>query len=283
MDDTDGQDGGFDLHLHTRHSDGLLTPDEVVERAAAAQLEGLALTDHDGGAGLQEGAECARRLGLRFIPGIEISCRHDGVDLHLLGWFIDATHPPLARALSEMAAARERRLDDMLVALGRAGAPITRDDVRAQTTGAVVGRPHVAEALVVGGHAHDVQNAFDRWLKRGRPGFVPLERMTAVVAMALVRDAGGVTAVAHPGLGVPDAIITALAGEGLAALEADHPGHSNKQRAHYQRFATQQGLAATAGSDYHGRGRNHAAPGSKRTPPATVARLEALRRTRPIG
>ena len=270
------QRGGFDLHLHSRHSDGLFRPSQVAERAATARLDGFALTDHDSGAGLQEGEESARRLGLRFVPGIEISCRHQGADLHLLGWFMDPDHPRFRPALDKMAAARERRLERMLAALGRAGAALTRADVRRQTTGAIVGRPHIAAALVAAGHASGVQNAFDRWLKRGRPGFVPLERIAAPDAIALVREAGGVAALAHPGLDVPDEIVVSLASQGLAALEADHPGHSAAHREHYRRLAAQHGLLATGGSDFHGSAGNHAAAGAERTPAAVVARLEAL-------
>ncbi|MFQ5719449.1 MAG: PHP domain-containing protein [Acidobacteriota bacterium] len=269
--------GGFDLHMHSHHSDGLRGPADLAARVAAAGLEGFALTDHDTAAGLGAAAAAAGEAGLRFVPGIEISSAHDGSDLHLLGWFIDPAHVPLQQALVGMADARERRLEQMLAALSRAGAAITDADVRRHATGAVVGRPHMAAALVDAGLATTVQDAFDRWLNRGRPGFVALERIQATEAIALIRAAGGITAVAHPGLGVEDTTIRQLAAAGLAAVEADHPRHSPGRRAHYHHLAASLDLLTTGGSDSHGRPRESAGPGSDRTPAAVVDRLAARR------
>ncbi len=268
---------GADLHAHSRFSDGLEAPAAVVAQAAAAGLAALALTDHDNLGGLEEAAAAAARHRLRLIPGVEISCRAGRQDVHLLGWFVDPGHGPLQAALARLQGARERRLAAMLKALGAAGAPVSEAEVRAATDGRAPGRPHVAAALVAAGHARSMQDAFDRWLKPRRAGFVPLERLTAEEAIARVRAAGGVVGLAHPGLGVDDPIIESLAAQGLAALEADHPAHTASQRRHYAALARRLGLVATAGSDFHGDRDRHGTLGEHRTPAEALAALQARR------
>jgi len=245
---------GVDLHSHSLHSDGHHAPAEVIRRAAAAGLGTVALTDHDNFDGLEEAATAAARDGVRLVPGIEISATFAGGDVHLLGWFADPTHRKLRETLAGLREARERRLDGMLRALEKTGAPVTEEAVRARITGSAPGRPHVAAALVAAGHAASVQDAFDRWLKRGRPGYVALTRPDAAAAVALLREAGGVAGLAHPGLGVPDTTIQLLARAGLAGLEADHPAHAPERRKKYRALARRLGLIPTAGSDFHGDG-----------------------------
>ena len=271
-------EGGADLHAHSLCSDGALPPAEVVTRAAAAGLAALALTDHDGVGGLAEAAATATQHRLRLIPGIEISCRADGTDVHLLAWFVDPEHAELRRVLAGLAAARARRLRLILAALTIAGAPLTEGAVRDRQPGEVVGRPHVADALVTAGFARDRDDAFRRWLRRGRPGFVPLERLAARDAIALVHAAGGVCGVAHAGLGVGDDCLAALASGGLDALEVGHPDHSPAQRRHYLDLAARLGLVTTSGSDFHGPEHGRAPLGGERMPAEALTALEARRR-----
>ncbi|MFQ5767887.1 MAG: PHP domain-containing protein [Acidobacteriota bacterium] len=266
-----------DLHAHSSHSDGLLAPAEVVRQAAATGLHALALTDHDGTAGIDEAVSAGGTLGLKIIPGVEISCRHLNTDIHLLGWFIDPSHAGLRKRLAGLVQARENRLARMLEALGQGGAVIEEAAVRRAAGPLVIGRPHIARALVEAGHARSVQDAFDRWLKQGQAGFVPLQRIPAAEAVATVKAAGGVAGIAHAGLGVPDSIIRDLTACGLAGLEVHHPAHRPKQRQHYLGLARHLGLVPTAGSDFHGDDEGHAPLGTERLPALGLAQLEARR------
>ena len=268
---------GADLHVHSTFSDGQHEPAAVMAMAAEAGLLAVALTDHDTTDGLAAAAVAASRHGLRLIPGVEISSHCDRRDIHLLAWFIDPDHAGLRHALARLAGARERRLETMLKALSRAGAPVQETAVREQSGGHVPGRPHVAAALVAAGHAASVQTAFDRWIGLGRPGFVALERIPAGEAIALVRAAGGVAGLAHPGLAHAGRALPALARSGLAAVECDHPGHDPRQRRRWREAAQHLDLVATSGSDFHGSSHRHGAIGSECIDNATLAILEARR------
>ena len=245
--------------------------------AAAAGLSAVALTDHDTTGGFDDAAAAAAGLGLRFIPGVEISSHCGSRDIHLLAWFVDPDHAGLRHALTRLAGARERRLQAMLKALSRAGAPVQGPAVWAESGGHVPGRPHVAAALVAAGHAASVQSAFDRWIGHGRPGFVALERIPAVETIALVRAAGGVAGLAHPGLAHAGRALPALVRSGLAAVECDHPGHDPGQRRQWRAAAQHLGLVATSGSDFHGHSGRHGLIGSESLDGATLAALEACR------
>jgi len=249
----------------------------VLALAAGAGLAAVALTDHDTLAGLGPAAAAAAGHGLRLIPGVEISCVCQGRDIHLLGWFVDPDHAGLCHALERLAAARERRLEAMLKALALAGAPVAAGEVWRQANHHVPGRPHVATALVAAGHAASVQDAFDRWIGQGREGFVALERISAREAVALVRGAGGVAGLAHPGLARAGRTLSMLAREGLAAVECHHPGHDASQRRQWHAAARRLGLVATAGSDFHGHSQRHGLLGSETLDAGALAALEARR------
>lgn len=253
-----------------------------MDLAAGAGLSAVALTDHDTVGGCTEAAAAAASLGLRFIPGVEISSHCDGRDVHLLAWFIDPAHAGLGQALARLAGARERRLQAMLKALALAGAPVTETAVREEAGGHVPGRPHVAAALVAAGHATSVQSAFDRWIGQRRPGFMALERIPAEEAITVVRAAGGVAGLAHPGLAQAGRALPALAKAGLTAVECDHPGHDAGQRRHWREAAQSLGLVATSGSDFHGSSGRHGFIGSESLDDTTLATLESRRSARPI-
>jgi len=268
---------GTDLHVHSTCSDGQHEPAAVMALAAAAGLEAVALTDHDTVAGVGAAAAAAAAHGLRFIPGVEISSHAAGRDIHLLGPFVDPDHAGLRQALARLAGARERRLAAMLKALARAGVPVTAAAVWQEASHHVPGRPHVAAALVAAGHAASLQAAFDVWIGQGRPGFVALERIPAREAIATVKAAGGVAGLAHPGLARAGQTLPALAREGLAAVECDHPGHDPGQRRQWRVAAQRLNLVATAGSDFHGGSERHGLIGSESLDAGALATLEARR------
>lgn len=250
----------IDLHTHTTASDGTDSPAEMVAAARAAGLDVLALTDHDTVRGWAQ-AEAALPAGLALVRGAEVSCAHEGVSLHLLAYLFD---PGDAALLTELGHARDDRVPRARAIVGRlaaAGVPVTWEQVLAQVgEGATVGRPHVADALVAAGAVPDRGAAFADYLHDGSPYFVGHYAVDPVRAVRLVRAAGGVPVLAHPGAAqrgrvVGDGLVAAMAAAGLAGLEVDHPDHDAATRARWRGLAGELGLAVTGASDYHGTGK----------------------------
>ncbi len=255
----------IDLHCHSTASDGVLAPEAVMERAARRGLAGVALTDHDTLAGLAAARARARQLGLRFLGGIELSTRWDGAagaagDVHVLGYGVhESAGGALAAACRRLRRARAARARRMVRQLQAAGVGLELEAVRAEAGGAALGRPHVARALVAGGWASGVAEAFERWLAPGAAGYVPHARLETRAAVRLLRAAGAAAVLAHPGrLRLGDGGIAALtaelAEEGLAGIEAHWGQHSPAEVALCLRLAARHRLLATGGSDFHGAG-----------------------------
>ena len=253
-----------DLHVHSSASDGTEPPAEVMRRAAQAGLDVVALTDHDTVAGH---AEARRALAdslassLTLLPGMELSCRLSGPrgqrSLHLLAYLFDAGHPDLAAELSRIRDDRVLRARAMVGRLADLGVPITWDQVAAIAGSAVVGRPHIARAMAASGAIASPREAFTRdWIGDGGRAYVGRYALDPVHAIGLVRDAGGVTVLAHPRAGrdwsVSDEEIGRLAAAGLAGVEVFHPDHPATERAGLLALAHDLGLVATGGSDDHG-------------------------------
>jgi predicted metal-dependent phosphoesterase TrpH len=243
----------IDLHLHTTASDGALSPSELVARAGAAHLSIIAITDHDTTAGTLAARAAARDAGLELVPGIEISAVADGRDVHMLGYFIDAESPSLNTFLDAQRAERVRRVTEMGHRLASLGCAIDVEPILAAAQcGRSVGRPQIADALVGGGYAADRDDAFRRYLEHGAPGFVPRCGVSPFDVIRVVHAAGGVVAMAHPGLTRRDDLIPAMVEAGLDGLEARHSDHDEATEARYRALAAQLGVFTTAGSDYHG-------------------------------
>ena len=249
----------IDLHTHSTASDGTLTPAALLDCAAGRGLVGLALTDHDTLAGLEEARAQAGRHGIAFLAGIELSTRLGELDaIHLLGYFPEGPlGEELPAACNDMAAARARRAGEMVARLNAAGVAVSLEAVRAEAGIGVIGRPHLARALVAGGWAGGIGEAFQRWLVPGRPGYLPHARLSTLEAIGMLRRAGGVAVLAHPGtLGLTPRALEALVGElkrgGLGGLEAYWARHAPEQVALCERLAVKLKLVATGGSDFHG-------------------------------
>ena len=250
----------IDLHAHTAHSDGTETPAELVRAALAAGLDVVAITDHDSTGGWQEALEEAEGTGLTVVPGIELSTQLDYASVHILGYLVD---PVDRNLLDEMARTREERFGRAEAMVRRISADydVSWDDVLAQTAeGATIGRPHIADALVAKGLVPDRSAAFATILHwRGgyyRPHRAPLP----VDGVRLIREAGGVPVIAHPGARGPDhlfdeARISALVDAGLAGLEIDHRDNSAAAKVRWADVARRYGLITTGSSDYHGAGK----------------------------
>ena len=274
----------IDLHLHTTASDGFSTPDALVARAQSVGLTTIAVTDHDTLAAVPIAREAARHLGLRVIPGIEITAVQRGQDVHILGYFVEPGDGELDQFLDAQRADRRRRLAEILDRLVDLGAPVAESDLGVDPDAPAarsVGRPLVARALVEAGHARDINDAFDRFLGHGRPAFVPRRGAAPGEVIGMINRVGGLTSFAHPGKLGLDALIGELAGLGLAAIEAFHPDHAAKDVEKYRRLAAELGLALTGGSDFHGPGAGRVdALGEVVLPVAEFAAFEA-RRSRP--
>ena len=273
----------IDLHLHTDASDGRCSPGELVARAAAVGLSVISVVDHDTFAAQPEVAVEAARAGLRAVPGIEITAVWQGLDVHVLGYYLDPGRPDLARFLENQRADRVRRVHAMLDRLGALGMRVDFEQVAAPSGARAphaIGRPQVARALVERGYVGGTDEAFARYLGEGRPAFVPRIGATPAEVVALVVVAGGVAALAHPGLLGRDEVIPGMVAAGMQALEVYHPDHPPETVARYQAVAKRHGLAVTGGSDYHADEGRAAALGRVTLPPADFERLDAIARPR---
>ncbi|MCD2464589.1 MULTISPECIES: PHP domain-containing protein [unclassified Streptomyces] len=247
----------IDLHTHSTASDGTDSPAELVRNAAAAGLDVVALTDHDTTRGHAE-AIAALPEGLTLVTGAELSCRVDGVGLHMLAYLFDPEEPAL---LAERELVRDDRVPRARAVVGKLqelGVPVTWEQVARIAGDGSLGRPHIAEALVELGVVPDVSGAFTpEWLADGGRAYVQKHELDPIDAIRLVKAAGGVTVFAHPlavkrGQVLPEASIARLAEAGLDGIEVDHMDHDEATRARLRGLARELGLLTTGSSDYHG-------------------------------
>ena len=277
-----------DLHVHSSASDGTDPPAEVMQRAAGAGLDVVALTDHDTTDG-HAAARASRPALLTLVPGMELSCLLDGRSLHLLAYLFDPHYPELATETQRIRDDRVLRAQAMVERLIGLGVPISWDQVAAIAGPAVVGRPHIAQAMVASGAIAATGQAFTLdWIADGGRAYVTRYALDPVRAIGLVRAAGGVAVLAHPradrALLVSDEQIAGLAAAGLAGVEVFHPDHPAAVQADLLGLAGQLGLLATGGSDDHGRLTGHRI-GSHTTPAeayeALIAQADGTAQPRP--
>lgn len=276
-----------DLHLHSSASDGVDDPATLMDLAHAAGVSTVALTDHDTLAGIGEAADRAEVLGLRFIPGVELSVDHGSNKLHLLAYFTQPGPAPLNDTLARLRDGRTERnlaIVDRLVELGY---DITIEDVLAEAGGPSVGRPHIADVLVARGAFDDRTSVFEHLLHDGGPAYVERPRLTAEEAIGLAREQDSVPVVAHPAtIGARAEEMSRMFHElvdlGLGGIEAYHSMHPPALRVHLASLADDLGIAATGGSDYHGAGvrdyRIGVGRGDLRVPDESFDALEAQRK-----
>ncbi|MGW2820508.1 PHP domain-containing protein [Streptomyces sp. NPDC001443] len=247
----------IDLHCHSTASDGTDTPAELVRGAAAAGLDVVALTDHDSTRGYAE-ATAALPRGLTLVTGAELSCRVDGVSMHMLAYLFDPEEPALLAERELVRDDRVPRAQGMIAKLNELGVPVSWEQVARIAGDGSVGRPHVATALVELGVVPSVGDAFTRdWLADGGRAFVEKHETDPFEAIRLVKGAGGVTVFAHPaaakrGRTVPESTIAELAAAGLDGIEVDHMDHDEDTRVRLRGLAADLGLLVTGSSDYHG-------------------------------
>jgi predicted metal-dependent phosphoesterase TrpH len=268
---------GYDLHVHTTCSDGTLAPEEVARLAVERDLEGIALTDHDTFAGLEEMASAAAEAGIDLVPGIEFSAEFDGASLHILGYWVDPANEAVKRELQRLTDTRFRRGEMMIEKLQALGHDVSFERVREIAGGETIARPHVATAMVEAGIVATEKEAFDRFISDDGIAYVPKHALAPPDALDLIRAAGGACVLAHPGMwkgqgAVPNELIEQMAAGGMAGLEVDHPDHDPEQRETYRTLAEQLDLVPTGASDCHGE-RYGTRLGCDRTPPELVDEL----------
>jgi predicted metal-dependent phosphoesterase TrpH len=271
----------IDLHTHTTASDGRCSPGELVARAVAAGVQVLGVTDHDTVAACEAAAAACMTAGVEFVPGIEITSILDGIDVHVLGYFVDPHSPPLLAFLAEQRHQRIERIRQMIRVLASHGIVLDADTILQPTLddpSKSAGRPWIGRALVAAGHVPDLQEAFNQWLATGRPAFVPRAGASPVDVFSRIHAAGGLASLAHPGLLKSDRLISEFAAGGLDAIEAYHSAHDEEATQRYLDVAGQLGLLVTGGSDYHADDTHAPHPGSSSLPRVHYERLLSARR-----
>jgi len=247
-----------DLHTHSNASDGELTPAALVEKARALGLSTLALTDHDTTQGLEEARAAAALAKLEFIPGIEIEIDFEPGEFHLLGYGIDEAAPSLVEAVERLGRARQERNLAIIERIMEAKLPLDFCRIEALFRTSYLGRPHLADLLVEAHCAHSRQDAFDRYLGKGKPFYIKKACLPLEEAISVIREAGGVAVIAHPySLFVSKVMLGELFDQwkemGIEGIEAYHPTAKYGQCAILERMARQREMFVTAGSDFHGK------------------------------
>jgi len=245
----------IDLHLHTTASDGFYSPSELVQRANKAKLRTISVTDHDTMAGVSDVIAAAAAYGITVVPGVEITAVWQGLDIHLLGYFLDEAPVGFQQFLATSRQARWERIQTIVERLDRLGVHISADSILRQQSDPLgsLGRPHVARALIKAGHVKTIREAFDRWLAAGQPAFVPRHSPSPRSVIKMVAAAGGVASLAHPGLlKSPHECLLSLVADGLGAIEVFHSRHNHSTQLKFLDQARTFDLAVTGGSDFHG-------------------------------
>jgi len=253
----------IDLHIHSTFSDGTDTPEVIAALGAAKGLTAMSLTDHDNSDGCARFAAAAASHGIATFTGIELSTKHEGVTIHILGYGFDTANAALQSKLEWARESRYRRNAQILANLARLGFPLQYGDMMGFVAedGKAPGRPHIARALVAKGYAKNTKKAFDKLIGRNKPAYAERDRLSTLEAIALIRGAGGVAVMAHPSDyrqndGLSKArlreFVATLTDAGLAGIEAYHPGNNHAGPDEYLQLAKEFNLVATGGSDYHG-------------------------------
>ncbi|MBV9879883.1 MAG: PHP domain-containing protein [Gemmatirosa sp.] len=273
-DPTLGAEAFVDLHMHSTASDGALPPDAVVAAAHDAGLAAIALTDHDTVDGVAAAQAAGERLGVRVVAGVELSAHDGDREIHLLGLHV-ARVEMIAGALARFRDDRVSRAEQMVAKLNALGVPLTMDAVLREAAGGAVGRPHVARALIAGGYVADQREAFDRYLRDGKPAYVDKPRLEVRDAIQLVRDAGGIVVWAHPGSEGRRERVERLVAAGLDGLEIRHPSHTTDDMQRLGALVDFFRLVPSGGSDWHGQREGPRTIGMMRVPADWLARQEA--------
>jgi predicted metal-dependent phosphoesterase TrpH len=263
-----------DLHLHSFFSDGTYSPEEIAGHGRRHNFSALALTDHDTLEGCERMATACAAEGIEFIVGTELTAEHNGSELHLLGYYLDGKNETLLREIARFQSVRQNRIHEMVARLNQRNIPLKAEAVFAIANCKSPGRPHVARAMVQAGYCTSLDEAFERFLKKGRPAWVPKSKMSATEAIELVHQAGGLAVMAHPGLNRTDDLIPALVQSGMDGIECFHTKHTTRLVERYLEIADKYKLLVTGGSDCHGMSKGQPLIGTIKLPYTHVSQLK---------
>ena len=269
-----------DLHLHTYFSDGTFSPEELVGHGQRLGFAALALTDHDSVEGCPRMTVACEAAGIDFIPGAELTAEHNDTEIHLLGYYVDTENQTLLTEIAKFQAVRQNRIHEMVARLNGLNVPLKVESVFALANCKSPGRPHVARALVKAGLVGSLDEAFERFLKKNRPAWVPKAKMSALEAVELIHQAGGIAVMAHPGLNRNDEVIPILVEAGLDGIECFHTKHSTITSERYLEMADKYHLLITGGSDCHGFSKGKPLIGTVKLPYEHVEKLKSRAESR---
>ena len=245
-----------DLHCHTTASDGACTPRELLRRAQKAGLTTIGITDHDHVGGVDEAMEAGRELGITVVPGVELSTNLNGIEVHLLGYFVDHTDPALVEHLTFLRAERLKRAERIVGKLNNLRIPLRIESVLEQAGEGSVGRPHIANAMVEEGLTVSYHEAFLKYIGAGKPAYEQHFQVSPRQAVQVIASAGGLSFIAHPGTTLDEQTILELLHQGVDGIEVIHPSHSPERVAYYRGIVSEYFLLESGGSDFHGGRRN---------------------------
>lgn len=263
-----------DLHLHTTFSDGTYSPEQLAAEARRANLVAIALTDHDTVEGCARMKAACDSVHIEFIPATELTAEINGIELHMLGYFLDVENVRLIEKMKHFQEERQERIKEIVARLQELNIPLQEEDVLQIARCKSPGRPHVARALIQRKVCSNVDEAFERFLKKNRPGWVPKQKISAPDALELIHQAGGLAILAHPGLARSEEAIPALIEAGIDGLECFHTRHSSAVSEYYVSLAEKHNLLITGGSDCHGMNKGKPLIGSIKLPYEYVRRLK---------
>ncbi len=241
-----------DLHIHTIHSDGVLTPKEIIEKCSQRHLKAIAITDHDNVQGVKEAIQEGAIAGIEVITGVELSVEIDGRDIHILGYCIDIENTTLQYELEKFRTARFKRAERMVEKLNAMNIPLSMTNVLEESKGGAIGRPHIANALLHSGFICTYHEAFTKYIGTDCPAYETKIHFSPQEAIELIKNAGGVAVIAHPAKYASANDIQRLIKMGIDGIETIHPSNTMSHRLYYEKLAKEHGLLTTGGSDYHG-------------------------------
>jgi len=248
----------YDLHVHSTFSDGTLSPQSLIKKAIAQGLVGISITDHDTLDGVEETITYIKFAALKidYVPGIELNTEpeEEGNEVHILGYYIGYNHPGFRDRLHEIRTQRRNRALQMVEKLNDLGCRLSFEKVASLAGSDLIGRPHIAMAMVEAGYAENIRQVFEQYIDYGRPAYVKRYKFPPREAIELIKSSGGIAVLAHPGLIKNQALIGRLIKTGIEGLEVYYPRHSKQQTADYLKLARENKLLVTGGSDYHGPG-----------------------------
>ena len=266
-----------DLHIHTIYSDGTFSPAEVINFAKRVNLGCISITDHDAVGGIKESILEGGKQDIEVIPGVELTADYSGIEVHILGYFIDYKKDWFLEKLKQLRDVRRIRFSQMVEKLRKFDININSDNLINKNSAASIGRLHLAQELYQKGHVSSVKEAFTRYLGDGKPCCVKKEPLTPSEAVSMINDLGGVSVLAHPYLLGDDNLVPKLIKQGIEGIEVYRFEHNESIRDKYSAIASEYNLVVTGGSDYHGDAKANVLLGKTRVPYNVVDKLKKYR------